>query len=51
VPILFISGSDPAMIAETGNAQLLRKPFGVDAFLSTVKRLLAASISGGQLSV
>jgi two-component system, cell cycle sensor histidine kinase and response regulator CckA len=51
LPILFISGSDPALVAETGHAHMIRKPFGVDAFLDAVKRLLADSINGGQLSI
>jgi two-component system, cell cycle sensor histidine kinase and response regulator CckA len=51
LPILFISGSDPALLADTPNAHILRKPFAVGAFLEAVKRLLADSINGGQLSI
>ena len=41
VPILFITGSDPALAAQAGlNGEVLRKPFGMEEFLDRVMRLL-----------
>jgi CheY-like chemotaxis protein len=48
VPILFITGSDPALAAEAGlNGEVLRKPFGVEVFLDRVMRLITAGKSAG----
>ena len=42
VPVMFITGSNPALAAEAAlEAEVLLKPFGVDAFVGTVTRLIA----------
>jgi two-component system OmpR family response regulator len=47
VPILFITGSDPALAAQAGlNGEVLRKPFGVDDFLDRVMRMVLARQAG-----
>jgi DNA-binding response OmpR family regulator len=44
-PILFITGRDPdstaAAASDIGEGQLLRKPFGADAFLEAIARTLS----------
>jgi CheY-like chemotaxis protein len=43
VPVLFITGSDPALAAQAGlKGEVLRKPFGVDTFLERVGRMLGS---------
>ena len=50
VPILFITGSDPALAAQAGlNGEVLRKPFGVDEFLDRVMRMVLARQAGPTL--
>jgi two-component system, cell cycle sensor histidine kinase and response regulator CckA len=44
MPILFITGKDPALLAQTGpNARVLLKPFGPALLLATVRRIIARS--------
>jgi CheY-like chemotaxis protein len=43
LPILFITGSDPALAAEAGySGEVLRKPFGIEVFLDRVMRLASS---------
>jgi CheY-like chemotaxis protein len=50
VPILFITGSDPALAAQAGlNGEVLRKPFGVEEFMDRVMRLLLGTQAGSTL--
>jgi CheY-like chemotaxis protein len=50
VPILFITGTDPALAAQDGlNGEVLRKPFGVEEFLDRVMRLLLGKQSSSTL--
>jgi len=47
VPVLFITGSDPALAAQAGlNGEVLRKPFGVEEFLDRVMRLILGRQAG-----
>lgn len=42
VPFLFITGKDPALVAQAGpNARVLLKPFGPALLLQTVRRLIS----------
>jgi len=46
LPILFITGSDPALASEAGYAgEVLRKPFEIDVFLDRVMRLASLDSS------
>lgn len=50
VPILFITGSDPALAAQAGlDGEVLRKPFGVEEFMDRVMRLLLGRQAGSTL--
>jgi CheY-like chemotaxis protein len=42
MPILFVTGKDPALLAQAGpNARVLLKPFGPALLLATVRRIIA----------
>jgi CheY-like chemotaxis protein len=48
VPLLFITGTDPALITDLRPSQVLLKPFTPDGFVETVAGMIAKAESQGQ---
>jgi CheY-like chemotaxis protein len=52
VPILFVTGQDPAFLAEVGfHAEVLPKPFNSDRFIEIVMRLITGARSEDKAGV